>query len=130
MSTDAAVLPENPIAAADSEVWRLIAAETERQEHTLEMIASENHASPAVMAATGSCMTNKYCEGYPGKRYYSGCRFYDDVETLAIERAKELFGCSYANVQPPSVRSIAANISPGSNSANCTAKLAFAPECG
>jgi len=99
---DTAVLPENPVALADPDVWRIISAEAQRQEHTLEMIASENHASPAVMAATGSCMTNKYCEGYPGKRYYSGCKFYDDVETLAIDRAKQLFGCDYANVQPHS----------------------------
>jgi glycine hydroxymethyltransferase len=66
------------------------------------MIASENHCSPAVMAAQGSVMTNKYAEGYPGRRYYSGCGFYDEVETLAIERAKELFGCGFANVQPHS----------------------------
>ncbi|MEM7576401.1 MAG: serine hydroxymethyltransferase [Planctomycetota bacterium] len=88
--------------ATDPVIADLIAKEAARQEHTLEMIASENHASPAVMAAQGSCMTNKYCEGYPGKRYYSGCEIYDDVETLAIDRAKELFGCSYANVQPHS----------------------------
>ncbi len=102
MPIETAVLPENPIALHDPEVWRIISAEAQRQEHTLEMIASENHASPAVMAATGSCLTNKYCEGYPGKRYYSGCKFYDDVETVAIERAKQLFGCSFANVQPHS----------------------------
>ncbi len=89
----------NPIAAQDPELWRMIADEQARQENTLEMIASENHASPAVMAAAGSCLTNKYCEGYPGKRYYSGCHYYDEVETLAIERAKQLFGCEYANVQ-------------------------------
>jgi len=91
-----------PLAEVDPRVWRLIGAEQQRQENTLEMIASENHTSPAVMAAVGSCLTNKYCEGYPGKRYYSGCGFYDDIETLAIERAKELFGCEYANVQPHS----------------------------
>ncbi|MEM9414690.1 MAG: serine hydroxymethyltransferase [Planctomycetota bacterium] len=95
-------LANNPIAAADPEVARLIALEDERQENTLEMIASENHTSPAVMAACGSNMTNKYAEGYPGKRYYSGCDYYDEVETLAIERAKQLFGCNYANVQPHS----------------------------
>lgn len=88
--------------AADPTVAKIIAAETERQEYTLEMIASENHASAAVMAAQGSVMTNKYAEGYPGRRYYSGCKFYDDVETLAIERAKKLFGCKFANVQPHS----------------------------
>ncbi|MEE9404655.1 MAG: serine hydroxymethyltransferase [Algisphaera sp.] len=86
----------------DPIVAKLIAAETQRQENTLEMIASENHASAAVMAAQGSVMTNKYAEGYPGKRYYSGCQYYDTVETLAIDRAKEMFGCSYANVQPHS----------------------------
>ncbi|XAL99932.1 serine hydroxymethyltransferase [Phycisphaeraceae bacterium D3-23] len=93
------ILANDPIAAADPEVARLIAQEGERQENTLEMIASENHTSPAVMAACGSNMTNKYAEGYPGKRYYSGCDYYDEVETLAIERAKQLFGCNYANVQ-------------------------------
>ncbi len=102
MTTAAPSVPESPLVAADAEVWRIISAEAQRQENTLEMIASENHASAAVMAATGSCMTNKYCEGYPGKRYYSGCKFYDDVETLAIERVKKLFGCSFANVQPHS----------------------------
>ncbi|MEM8874432.1 MAG: serine hydroxymethyltransferase [Planctomycetota bacterium] len=90
------------VAAADPEIARLIEAEQDRQASTLEMIASENHASPAVMAAQGSCLTNKYCEGYPGKRYYSGCEHYDTVENLAIERAKELFGCGFANVQPHS----------------------------
>lgn len=88
--------------ATDPEVAAIVKAEQERQEFTLEMIASENHASPAVMAAAGSCLTNKYAEGYPGKRYYSGCPNYDDVETLAIERAKQLFGCKFANVQPHS----------------------------
>ena len=92
-------LAHDALAAADPEVARLIACEGERQENTLEMIASENHTSPAVMAACGSIMTNKYAEGYPGKRYYSGCDYYDEVETLAIERAKQLFGCKYANVQ-------------------------------
>ena len=88
--------------AADPAVAKLIAAEEQRQEFTLEMIASENHASSAVMAAQGSCLTNKYCEGYPQKRYYSGCQYYDEVEQLAIDRVTELFGCSYANVQPHS----------------------------
>lgn len=95
-------LANSPLAAADPEVLRLIEAEAERQENTLEMIASENHTSPAVMAACGSTMTNKYAEGYPGKRYYSGCDYYDEVENLAIERAKQLFNCNYANVQPHS----------------------------
>ncbi|MEM6334161.1 MAG: serine hydroxymethyltransferase [Planctomycetota bacterium] len=88
--------------ASDPEVGRLIDAEEQRQHDTLEMIASENHTSPAVMAAVGSCMTNKYAEGYPGKRYYSGCGNYDAVEDLAIARACELFGCRFANVQPHS----------------------------
>ncbi|BAM02552.1 serine hydroxymethyltransferase [Phycisphaera mikurensis] len=88
--------------ASDPEIAALVAQEKDRQHRTLEMIASENHASHAVMEAQGSCLTNKYAEGYPGKRYYSGCAFHDEVETLAIERAKRLFGCGYANVQPHS----------------------------
>ncbi len=87
---------------ADPDVARLIGAEADRQEHTLELIASENHVSPAVMQAVGSCLTNKYAEGYPGARYYGGCEFHDEIETLAQERAKELFGCGFANVQPHS----------------------------
>ncbi|MCD8066327.1 MAG: serine hydroxymethyltransferase [Oscillospiraceae bacterium] len=79
-----------------------MASELMRQERNLELIASENYASPAVMAAMGSVLTNKYAEGYPGKRYYGGCEFVDEVETLAIERAKKLFGAAYANVQPHS----------------------------
>ncbi len=90
------------VAMADPDVADMIRREADRQASTLEMIASENHASPAVMAAQGTCLTNKYCEGYPGKRYYSGCDIYDEVETLAIERAKKLFGCGFANVQPHS----------------------------
>ena len=66
------------------------------------MIASENHCSPAVMAAQGSVLTNKYAEGYPGRRYYSGCALYDDIEQLAIDRACQLFNCKFANVQPHS----------------------------
>ena len=88
------------IQAQDPDVWRWIAAERERQEHTLELIASENHASPAVMEAAGTVLTNKYAEGYPGKRYYGGCEYHDEVENLARDRAKELFGCRFANVQP------------------------------
>ncbi|MEO0965355.1 MAG: serine hydroxymethyltransferase [Planctomycetota bacterium] len=87
---------------ADPEVARLIDIEQQRQHDTLEMIASENHTSAAVMATVGSCLTNKYAEGYPGKRYYSGCGNYDEVENLAIQRATELFGCGFANVQPHS----------------------------
>ena len=86
----------------DPALAELIAAEEQRQETTLEMIASENHASDAVMAAGGSCLTNKYAEGYPGRRYYSGCDYHDEIEQLAIDRACELFGCKYANVQPHS----------------------------
>ena len=86
----------------DPEVARAIHDETERQATTLEMIASENFVSEAVLAAQGSVLTNKYAEGYPGKRYYGGCEFVDIVENLAIERVKTLFGAEYANVQPHS----------------------------
>ena len=86
----------------DPEVAKAIELENQRQEEHIELIASENYTSPRVMAAQGSKLTNKYAEGYPGKRYYGGCEFVDDVETLAIERAKELFGADYANVQPHS----------------------------
>ncbi|MEZ6241534.1 MAG: serine hydroxymethyltransferase [Phycisphaerales bacterium] len=88
--------------AADTEVADIVAAEARRQETTIELIASENHASPAVMAAAGTVMTNKYAEGYPGRRYYGGCAQHDAIERLAQDRAKKLFGCSYANVQPHS----------------------------
>ncbi|HNS49351.1 MAG TPA: serine hydroxymethyltransferase [bacterium] len=91
-----------PIARTDPEVAGWIAREEERLSLTLEMIASENVVSEAVLAATGSVLTNKYAEGYPGRRYYGGCRFVDEVERLAIERARELFGVEYANVQPHS----------------------------
>ncbi len=90
------------IQAADREVADAITAEFERQSSHIELIASENWVSPAVMSAMGSIMTNKYAEGYPGKRYYGGCECVDVVEELARERAKELFGCDYANVQPHS----------------------------
>ena len=86
----------------DVKVFEIIEKEAERQESTIELIASENHVSLAVTKAVGSCMTNKYAEGYPGKRYYCGCENHDDMETLAIERAKKLFNCNYANVQPHS----------------------------
>ncbi|MEQ9454230.1 MAG: serine hydroxymethyltransferase [Phycisphaeraceae bacterium] len=86
----------------DHDAYRIIAAEVQRQENTLELIASENHASPAVMAAMGSVLTNKYAEGYPGARYYGGCQYHDQIEDLARNRAKELFGCKFANVQPHS----------------------------
>ena len=86
----------------DPQVWDAIQKEDRRQEEHIELIASENYTSPAVMQAQGSQMTNKYAEGYPGKRYYGGCEFVDIVEDLAIERAKELFGAEAANVQPNS----------------------------
>lgn len=86
----------------DPEIAEAIVAEQERQNSHIELIASENWVSKAVMAAMGSPLTNKYAEGYPGKRYYGGCQCVDVVETLAIERAKELYGCEYANVQPHS----------------------------
>ena len=86
----------------DTEIFELIAAEKERQTNGIELIASENFTSPQVMEASGSVLTNKYAEGYPGKRYYGGCEIVDKVENIAIERAKELFGAVYANVQPHS----------------------------
>ncbi|MFQ5585271.1 MAG: serine hydroxymethyltransferase [Thermodesulfobacteriota bacterium] len=88
--------------AFDPDVYRAICEETEREEYKLELIASENMVSEAVLEAIGSVMTNKYAEGYPGKRYYGGCEYVDVVESLAIERAKEIFGCDHANVQPHS----------------------------
>ncbi len=86
----------------DSEIFDLIAREGERQKKGIELIASENFVSDEVMAAMGSCLTNKYAEGYPGHRYYGGCQVVDQVEQLAIERVKKLFGAEYANVQPHS----------------------------
>ena len=86
----------------DPEVASAISGEEERLRTSLEMIASENYASNAVREAVGSVLTNKYAEGYPGKRYYAGNRYVDDVETLAIERAQALFGVDHANVQPHS----------------------------
>src|SRR3982750_3669710 len=86
----------------DPKIAELIHAEEHRQASTLELIASENHVSKAVMEAAGSCLTNKYAEGYPGARYYGGCKYYDEIETLAIDRAKQLFNCAFANVQPHS----------------------------
>ncbi|MBT6039240.1 MAG: serine hydroxymethyltransferase, partial [Halieaceae bacterium] len=90
------------IAAFDPDLWKAMRSETQRQEEHIELIASENYASPRVLEAQGSVLTNKYAEGYPGKRYYGGCEFVDVAEELAIERAKELFGAAYANVQPHS----------------------------
>ena len=93
---------KNFIEKNDPDVWRAIANEIERQADGLEMIASENYTSPAVMQAAGSVLTNKYAEGYPGKRYYGGCEFVDQVEELALERLKRLFNAEHANVQPNS----------------------------
>tara|TARA_B100001245_G_C22846227_1_gene406734 strand:+ start:360 stop:818 length:459 start_codon:yes stop_codon:yes gene_type:complete len=86
----------------DEQIFALIEAEKKRQIEGIELIASENFTSPQVMEAAGSVLTNKYAEGLPGKRYYGGCEVVDQVETLAIERIKELFGASWANVQPHS----------------------------
>src|SRR5690606_9326906 len=90
------------IADFDPALHAAIEGERQRQEQHIELIASENYTSPRVMEAQGTVLTNKYAEGYPGKRYYGGCEHVDVVETLAIERAKELFGADYANVQPHS----------------------------
>jgi glycine hydroxymethyltransferase len=90
------------LAQSDPELWQAVQAEIRRQEDHIELIASENYASPAVLAAQGSVLTNKYAEGYPGKRYYGGCEYVDVAEALAIERAKKLFHAEYANVQPHS----------------------------
>src|SRR5205085_4845072 len=90
------------IAGFDPELAEALAGERRRQEEHVELIASENYASPRVLEAQGSVLTNKYAEGYPGKRYYGGCEFVDIAESLAIERAKKLFDCDYANVQPHS----------------------------
>ena len=90
------------IAGFDDALWKAIVAEQQRQEEHVELIASENYASPRVLEAQGSVLTNKYAEGYPGKRYYGGCEHVDVAEQLAIDRAKQLFGAAYANVQPHS----------------------------
>ena len=90
------------LAGFDDELLSVIQKEARRQEEHIELIASENYTSPRVLEAQGSILTNKYAEGYPAKRYYGGCEYVDIVETLAIERAKELFGAGYANVQPHS----------------------------
>src|ERR1700741_450759 len=91
-----------PLKDLDPEIHAAIQNEERRQATGLELIASENFTYRAVLEATGSVFTNKYAEGYPGRRYYGGCEFADVVETLAIERAKKLFGCGFANVQPNS----------------------------
>ena len=90
------------LATFDPALWAAIEAEGRRQEGEIELIASENHASPRVMAAQGSVLTNKYAEGYPGRRYYGGCAYVDEIEDLARERAKTMFNCTFANVQPNS----------------------------
>ena len=89
-----------PLAESDPEIFGAIEKELGRQRHEIELIASENIVSRAVLEAQGSIMTNKYAEGYPGKRYYGGCQFVDIAEELAIERAKKLFGVNFVNVQP------------------------------
>ncbi len=93
---------QSTLAAIDPEIWAVIQKENQRQEDHIELIASENYTSPAVMQAQGSQLTNKYAEGYPGKRYYGGCEYVDVVEQLAIDRLKQLFGAQFANVQPNS----------------------------
>jgi glycine hydroxymethyltransferase len=93
---------DHTIQAVDPELWCAIERENRRQHDHIELIASENYVSPAVMQAQGSQLTNKYAEGYPGRRYYGGCEFVDVVEQLAIDRVKILFGAKYANVQPHS----------------------------
>ncbi|MEO8155441.1 MAG: serine hydroxymethyltransferase [Rhizobacter sp.] len=93
---------QSTIASVDPEIWSIIQRENQRQEDHIELIASENYASPAVMAAQGTQLTNKYAEGYPGKRYYGGCEYVDMVEQLAIDRLKQIFGAQHANVQPNS----------------------------
>src|SRR5664279_5578234 len=90
------------LSIADPDLWKSIESERHRQDQHIELIASENYTSPAVMQAQGSQLTNKYAEGYPGKRFYGGCEFVDEVEQLAIDRVKQLFGAEYANVQPHS----------------------------
>ena len=90
------------VSESDPEVGAAMQRELARQRRNIELIASENIVSPAVLAAMGSVLTNKYAEGYPGKRYYGGCEFVDQVENIAIERAKKLFGAAHANVQPHS----------------------------
>src|SRR6202163_4504583 len=107
-----------PLSVVDADVYEAIQHETERQHGRLELIASENFVSEAVLDAAGSVFTNKYAEGYPGKRYYGGCEFADVVENLARDRAKKLFGAEYANVQPhagsqANMEAYAAVIQPG-----------------
>lgn len=112
------MFPTESLRASDPAIWQAMENEKQRQEEHIELIASENYVSPNVMLAQGSVLTNKYAEGYPAKRYYGGCEFVDVVESLAIERAKKLFGAHYANVQPHSgsqanAAAYAAMIKPG-----------------
>ena len=93
---------QDNLESIDPEITKALQQEYDRQSNQIELIASENIVSLAVMQAQGSLMTNKYAEGYPGKRYYGGCEYYDVVENLAIDRAKKIFNCKYANVQPNS----------------------------
>jgi len=92
----------NILQSQDPDIWQTIHDEAIRQQEGLEMIASENYTSPAVMQAVGSVLTNKYAEGYPGRRYYGGCEHVDVMENIARDRAKELFNAEFANVQPSS----------------------------
>ena len=108
------IFDKDDFKAYDADLWNAIAKEEERQQNNIELIASENVVSKAVMAAQGSILTNKYAEGYPGRRYYGGTDVVDVVETLAIERAKEIFGAKFANVQPHS-----------GSQANCAAYMAL-----
>lgn len=112
------MFPPEPLREFDPEIWQAIEHEKQRQEEHIELIASENYVSPTVLSVQGSVLTNKYAEGYPGKRYYGGCEFVDVAEKLAIERAKKLFNADYANVQPHSgsqanAAAYAAMIKPG-----------------
>ena len=123
-------LMQRSLAEADPEIAEAIAHEIRRQADGLELIASENFVSNAVLEAAGSVMTNKYAEGYPGKRYYGGCEFVDVAESLALARAKDLFGAEHVNVQPHSgaqanMAAFLAVMKPGE-----TLMLACAPECG
>ena len=112
------MLKKTSLREFDPIIWQAIEDEKKRQEENIELIASENYTSPLVLQAQGSVLTNKYAEGYPGKRYYGGCEYVDVAERLAVERVKKLFGADYANVQPHSgsqanAAAYAAMINPG-----------------
>ena len=102
IQVDSIFSDKKSISEYDQELWNSFDQESSRQENHIELIASENYASNRILEAQGSILTNKYAEGYPGKRYYGGCEYVDIAEDLAIKRAKELFGAAYANVQPHS----------------------------